>query len=177
MKPIGPSLILLCTALMAANAFGRTDTINNPNVPDGPEWQEVAVTSAPAFSSAHLLPLEMLPPLSVSIGLDPDTIRVDKDGVVRYVVVMTSRSGSTSAFFEGIRCSTREVKTYARHGSSGDWIMTTGPVWRALNDTMPSHHAMAFARQGACVDGAFTRDDILNAMKNGPTQPTDINKY
>ena len=108
----------------------------------------------------------MPPFVSLKIGVDPATISVGLDGIVRYVVVMTNTSGTVNAAFEGIRCVSDEVKTYARMGSSGEWAAVSDPQWKAVNDNMPSRHAYAIARQGLCQARlATTTDEIIKALK------------
>jgi hypothetical protein len=135
---------------------------------DNPDWTEEQVSAPPDFSKDHLIPLEMPPHVSVVVGVDPQTIVVGSDGVVRYVIVMTNSTGSTNAVYEGIRCVTDEVKSYARLGAAGKWSMVTNPAWKAVNDNMPSHHAQAFARQGGCQNRlATSQKEIVNALKAG----------
>jgi hypothetical protein len=172
-------LSLLGCAMLAGNALARTAVINNTNVPEPAAWAEDSnPQAAPMFTREHLLPLDMPVHLSIKAGIDPDTISVGKDSVVRYVVVITNNSGSVMAAYEGIRCDTREVKTYARQTSSGRWRPVIEPVWVDLNATMPSHHAQVFAQQGACQGGLTqSKSEIINTMKNGRPAPTNINAY
>ena len=139
------------------------------NGADNLDWAEEPVPPPPTFSVARVIPLEMPRYLSVKIGVDPDTIAVGGDGVVRYVITMVSSSGSTSAVYEGIRCITSEVKTYARFNAEGVWTMAKEPAWKALNENSPSQHAKAFARQGGCQGLlATSKQEILTALKNSP---------
>jgi len=88
--------------------------------------------------------------MSVKLGIDPETLRVTSDGIVRYVVVARSPGGTVNASYEGIRCLTAEVKVYARYSSSKVWAPVGTPEWTPLRNNQPSQHALAFARQGAC---------------------------
>jgi hypothetical protein len=153
---------ILATAL-SVGVIGSAGAQNNP---DNLDWVEQTVPPPPMFSVERLMPLDMPPYVSVSVGIDPQTLNVGDDGVVRYVVVMRNSSGTVHAAYEGIRCFTRDLKTYARWTSQSEWNLLSNPEWRALNDNMPSRHAMAFARQGAC-DGAAanTVSAIQKAMK------------
>lgn len=134
---------------------------------DNPDWKETDVPTPPAFSQDHLLAIEMPSYVSLKFGVDPATLAITPDGIVRYVMVATNASGSVNAMYEGIRCATGEVKTYARVGSSGGWSVVKEPQWRDFSDNLPSKHAIAFARQGAC-DGraaaASTVADIVRAF-------------
>ena len=156
------SLGWLCGAGLAL-ACGSVFAQNNA---DNLDWVELETPAAPAFSADAAMLLEMPPYVTLQVGIDPQSINVGLDGVVRYVVVMRNATGTINAAYEGIRCFTRDVKTYARWTSQGTWNMLSNPAWRALNDNMPSRHAMAFARQGAC-DGtaANAAADIKRILK------------
>jgi len=137
-------------------------------VPLDPDWQETEVPPPPAFSRDKLLPLNMPIYVTLQFGVDPATISVSADGVVRYVVVASNASGSVNAFYEGIRCGTGEVKTYARASNTGAWTLIKDAQWRGLTDNQPSKHAWVFARQAACegrAAAASSAQDIIRAMK------------
>lgn len=154
-------LAALCLATCSCAAVAQ-------NTADNPDWVEEAVADAPAFSQNALIFIEMPPYVSLKVGVDPATITVGKDGVVRYVVVMTNATGSMSAAFEGIRCATSEVKTYARQVTTGQWSRVASPQWKAVTDNMPSRHAYAISRQGACTArSAPGKLAIVDALKNG----------
>ena len=133
-----------------------------------PDWKEVEVSPPPTFSTTQLLPLEMPYFVSLKFGVDPASLAITPDGIVRYVMVATNASGSVNAMYEGIRCVTGEVKTYARANASGVWSTVKDAQWRNLTDNLPSKHALALARQGAC-DGraapASSTADIIKALK------------
>ena len=132
-----------------------------------PDWKETDVPAPPAFNHDKLLPLEMPPYVSLQFGIDPATLVVTPDGIVRYVVVARTTSGSVTAFYEGIRCATAQFKTYARANNEGVWTQPGAAVWRDLNANVPSKHAIVFARQAAC-DGATAASsvaDIVRALK------------
>lgn len=133
---------------------------------DNLDWVEDKEPPPPAFSKDRALPLDMPNFVSVRVAIDPATVQVGNDGVVRYVVVMSNASGTVNAVYEGIRCASDQVKTYARAGSSGTWSLVSNPAWRDLNDNQPSRHAFVFARQAACeVRVANSQDVILKALK------------
>jgi CNP1-like family len=140
---------------------------------DNPDWVEEKEPPAPAFSVTKVLPLEMPNFVTVKVGIDPNTIYVGNDGIVRYVAVMTNSTGTSNAVYEGIRCLTGEVKTYARAGSSGTWSPVANPVWRDLLDNMGSQHPRMFARQAACYARVVvSRPDIIKALQTG-TKPAN----
>ena len=138
------------------------------NTLDNLDWKEEKEPPAPAYSTTNVLALEMPHFVTVKIGIDPNTIKVGDDGVVRYVAVMTNASGNSNAVYEGLRCLTGEVKTYARAGSSGVWSPASNPVWRDVMDNMGSQHARVFARQAACDTRlASSKEDIIKSLQTG----------
>lgn len=152
--------LLLVTLSSAAQVLRDVD----------PDWKEGEVPPPPAFSQSRLIPIDMARYFSLRFGVDPQTISVTADGIVRYVMVAANNSGAMNAMFEGLRCSTGEVKTYARASSDGQWSLVQNPQWESLRGNQSSKHALAFARQGAC-EGRAARSNtraIVNALKNPP---------
>ncbi len=151
---LGLALTLFASQAMAQNTL------------DNPDWVEEKAPPPPAYSQEHLIAIDMPRYVSIRVGVDPATITVGMDGIVRYVVVMTNSTGSTNAAYEGIRCLTDEVKTYARMTSGNTWSMVAEPQWKAVNDNMPSRHAQAIARQGVCNARLATNPaDIISTLK------------
>ena len=134
---------------------------------DDPDWKETEVPAPPQFDTKQLVAIDMPPYVSMKFGIDPATLAITPDGIVRYVMVAVSPSGAVTAFYEGIRCATGEVKSYARANASGIWTLVQDPQWRRLNDKQPSKHALALAQQAACEGNASANSaaDILRKLK------------
>ena len=164
--------------LMVLEAGAANFSTNNPNVVT-PEWIEENAPPPPAFDKNRVLQLDMPIHVSVKVGVDPDTISVGaSDSVVRYVMVMTSNSGNTYAVYEGIRCTTDEVKTYARWSASGKWNLIAEPKWQEINDNQPSPHAFIFARRAACpVHVAASKNEIVATLKGALPKSGGRNIY
>lgn len=113
-----------------------------------PDWQESEAPAPPALRTSGLIPLE-IPGSQLRFGVDPASVSLGSDGIVRYVVVATSTSGAVNGIYEGIRCSTGEYKVYARNTGSG-WSIS-GSDWRQLHEQPRSRHSLLVARTGACV--------------------------
>lgn len=164
---------LLCLGL-ATLALGVSSNVIGQVVVEDPDWKEVDVPTPPSFNRDKLIPVTMPPYVTLRFGVDPATLTITDDGVIRYVMVAQSLggSGTFSAMYEGIRCAAGEFKTYARFNASGQWAPVSNPQWRPLNDNNTSKHALALARQGAC-DGRSARarsvQSIVSALKNPPT--------
>lgn len=129
-------------------------------------WQEGEIPAPPAFNLEGLIRFEVNPDSPMVYEVDPRTIHISpSDRVVRYVVVVRSPSGGRNVLYEGIRCPTAEVKTYARHNGNA-WVPLPEPMWSPMSGR-PSRHTAQLARQGAC-DGAGTPmrpEDVVSALK------------
>ncbi len=115
------------------------------------DWQEAEAPPPPSWRKDGLIAIDMPIRTSLSFGIDPSTVTLGPDWVVRYVVVAYSSAGSANAIYEGLRCDTAEVKTYARASESDKWSLVANPSWRPLDVTQSAtRHSLALARQGFC---------------------------
>lgn len=133
-----------------------------------PDWKEQDVAPPAVFRTDRLIPIEMPRYVSVKVGIDPETLTISSDGIVRYVVVASSPSGNQNAAFEGIWCRTGDVKIYARYGSDGKWNVVRNAEWKPLSGNQPSMHALAMARQGVCNGrsaAASSTQEIIRMLK------------
>ncbi|MDQ0568599.1 hypothetical protein QFZ42_000433 [Variovorax paradoxus] len=169
-------MLLACVAaLLAGCASGKHDTDNPDWAQAGmppaakrteadAEWEETKAPPPPAFSESRLLPIEMPPYMSLKFGIDPRTIAITGDGIVRYVVVTQNRNGgAVNASYEGVRCSTAELKNYARY-NNGSWQETKTPEWKRIND-LNSLYAKALSTQALCRGNA-PRNSVGDMVQN-----------
>ena len=139
-------------AALAAEIGAPLGTPDNSNVPEDPEWKEVEAPPPPPLRTQGLIPIEVAG-TSLHFGVDPASVTVGTDGVVRYVVIATSNTGALNAFYEGIRCSAGEVKVYARYNPGSGWVPARGSEWQDVRSGSASvRHSLAIARGGACME-------------------------
>jgi hypothetical protein len=158
-------LVCLVSALAAWAAAG----VAHSQV-DKEDWKEAEVPPPPAFSVSRLLPFDVSPNSSLTFAVDQDSVVVSRDdGVTRYVMVASSKTGARNVLYEGIRCETAEVKTYARYTAEGQWVPVRQPEWKSLFDNMPSKHALRLAKAGMC-DGkapATSTQEVVRQLRAG----------
>ena len=132
-------------------------------------WTESAAAPPEAFSTETLQSFDVAAQSSLRYGIDPGSLKVGEDGVVRYVMVARSSSGALNVFFQGIRCATGETKTFARLNDKGSWNLSTDAPWQALSFRGPTRPAMMLARQGVCEGRTITGSPqrILATLKTG----------
>ncbi|GAB3184787.1 CNP1-like family protein [Hydrogenophaga aquatica] len=165
-----PSLAAALLSCACAGAFAQ-------RAADDVDWRESEVPAPPALRTEGLLKFDVSVNSELSYGVDPASIGIGEDGVVRYVMVAASRSGALNALYEGVRCATGEVKTYARWNPAppGSWTLAQQPQWRPmLAGNAASRPALALARAGLC-QGAAPNGPVpkmLRELRYGrPTQP------
>ena len=124
--------------------------------PIDPDWREAEAPPPPALKLDGLVALDM-PRSALRFGVDPASVSLGSDGIVRYVVVATSSTGAVNALYEGLNCNTAEIKVYARHYPDSGWTPAKDSPWRALQDGKSSNHSLVVARNGACVGHAPNR--------------------
>jgi hypothetical protein len=138
-------------------------------VADAEAWLEANVAPPAAFSIDQLQSFEVMQGSSLSYGIDPKTLSVGEDGVVRYVLVARSTSGALNVLYQGIRCQTAETKTYGRWDNKSSWNTSRSAEWQQLSFTGPTRPAMMLARVGICEGRTITGNPqkILNTLKKG----------
>lgn len=142
----------LLVALLMAN---MTTTASAQVFTDPADWKESDVPPPPAYDMSKLLTFEVTRSSPLVYGVDPASFSISKtDGVVRYVVVATTPAGAKNVIYEGLRCSTGEVRTYARAKPDGSWAPVANSEWKSVYDISLPRHSLRFARAAACQSAA-----------------------
>jgi CNP1-like family len=147
------ALLLACCGMAAAQFIA-----------DDPDWKETEVPPPPAFDLKRLVMADISVQSQLKWGVDPATVKITPDGIIRYVVVAQSPSGVVNAMYEGIRCNKAEFRRYARHNPGSGWVSTSDSDWTPLRQADVSKHPLALARQGLC-DGAAPPSSAQEAMR------------
>jgi CNP1-like family len=151
---------LLCSTPLFANA--------QTSYTDEKVWTEAIAALPASFSTEVLIPFEVFKASALTYGIDPNTLTVGEDGVVRYVMVARSSNGALNVLYQGIRCATAETKTYGRLSDKGTWNASLDADWQALSFRGPTRPAMILARQGVCEGRTVTGNvqKILATLKS-----------
>lgn len=161
-------LAALACALGLAAAHAQVAT------PD-PDWKELDAPPPPALRTEGLIPLD-IKGSTLRFGVDPRSVTLGKDSIVRYVVVATSPSGTVNAMYEGLRCNTGEVKVYARHNPDSGWAPVQGAEWQPVREAPSARHSLLIARTGACIgDGPNRSADRIVRDLRAPVDTRFVN--
>ncbi len=90
-----------------------------------------------------------------------DALRLDKDGVVRYVLFIQTKNGGRNLTFEGIRCQTHEWILYATGNLSENppqWNQNNSKLsqWKSIQNVPVNRYHAALAEDFFCPDGVIS---------------------
>ena len=155
--------IWLLLGLLAGN-LASAQTVTDPA-----DWKESDVPPPPAYDMSKLLTFEVTRSSPLVYGVDPASFSISKtDGIVRYVVVATTPAGAKNVIYEGLRCSTGEVRTYARAKSDGTWVPVANSEWKSAYDISLPRHSLRFAKAAACQNAASVSSvrELIRKLKS-----------
>ena len=130
-------LLLAAGPAPAAKNWSFNDPHDEPlRYEEDEPWQEQQLKELPPFPADDGLmevPFEH-PGARFRFFIDPASLSIGEDGVVRYTLVLESaRTGNRNVMYEGMRCATREYKTIA-YGTRGDKFRPLArPRWLSID--------------------------------------------
>jgi hypothetical protein len=130
--------------------------LNTDNFPPPPEQ----VNLRPIFVSAES---------TNKYYIDPSTLALGADEIVRYVLVIETEGGARNVSFEGLRCRKRAWKLYAMGRPDGSWVKPRASDWRAIDNTPKYRHHAALSRDFFCPNGGIIRstEEGQKALERG----------
>lgn len=135
-------------------------------------WEEVQA-QIPAYpKQATLIAFDAGAATPHRYFVDEKSISLGEDGVVRYTLVIQAAGGATNVTFEGIRCETREKKTYALGHPDGSWVRARASGWRYIETREVNRHYNVLYGDIFCR-GKFPVDsvkDAIQALKQGASR-------
>jgi len=143
------NFLLVLLALLAPYASSaNTDDADT----DVLKAESPVVLPAP-FQKNNLLSFYVSPTTTLDFAVDAKSVSVTEEGIVRFVLVVTSQSGASNISYEGIRCSTGERKLYAVGQTNGSWTAARRDVWETIIDRGINRQHAALAKDYFCETG------------------------
>ncbi|WP_085487990.1 CNP1-like family protein [Paraburkholderia susongensis] len=141
-------------------------------------WVENKVDTLPPLpTDANLLPFEVSGNTPLQFAIDPNSVSVGDDGVVRYTVVITSPSGARNVNYEGIRCDTYEWRQYAGLNADHDgWDKTVANQFSRIEDGALNAYQSALYQDYMCANKMPTGNAkrIVENIRYKRTQTSQI---
>lgn len=161
-KRVGGVLCLLAAA--GAWAGGGAEDDN-----ESKQWQEIEVALPGPVREDALLPFFVSAATANRFFVDGSSLTVDRDGVVRYALVVLVPEGGRNVTYEGMRCETRERRIYASGRLDGTWSKSRVSQWVRIQDAAANRHHAALFLEYFCPGGVVAKDpgEVRNALKRG----------
>lgn len=164
------SSIVVCLSALLFAALARAED-EGPAIQfiERDAWKEAPV-ELPAFPDDQGLlevPLQ-IGDSSLRMFIHEPSLSIGDDGVVRYTMSLRSPSGAENIFYEGIRCSTHELRSYAFATRKGEWKVLE-EKWQSLMDLGVNRYRERLYRYYLCQPtvGPLLRKEMLRRMRYG----------
>ena len=132
-------------------------------------WQEIQAQIPPYPKPENLIRVQTGSASGHQFFVDPTSISIGQDQVVRYIAVIKTAGGATNTLFEGMRCETKEQKLYAIAHRDGTWVRARASKWEHvyLKDLTPYRHTLY--HDFFCANGKTPAPvrQVVDALKRG----------
>ena len=134
-------LIVLAALCLAQPAWAALATTWEQDFDDETkEWKEIESQLPRVPQGKELVLMDMGPYSRYHFYIDPPSVSLGTDGVVRYTAVIKTAGGALNVTFEGMRCETRELKLYATGRSDGTWSRARNTKWERITRYAKPYH-------------------------------------
>lgn len=162
-------LAALAVFLIAQSAWGALSRTWETEFDDKTrEWKEIEEQLPRPPVGKELVRLNMGPFSEHHFYVDPPSLSVGVDGVVRYTAVVKTQGGALNVTFEGMRCETREFKIYAIGHRDGSWARARNTDWQRIERHVKPYHFTLY-REYFCPSTAQPTPPkrALDALRRG----------
>lgn len=121
------------------------------------KWEEVEFQMPEPPRQQDLLPFYVSASTDNQFLIDPLSVSVGADGVVRYTLIVVVPSGTRNVSFEGMRCETKERRVYAFGRADGAWSKARSSRWERVKEAVNNRHHAALFQDYFCPDGVIVR--------------------
>lgn len=136
------------------------------------EWTEDEIVPPALPDDASLVPIYVSAVQTNEYLVDLKSVNLGKDQVVRYTLVVRTSGGARNVSYEGMRCETREWKTYATVRTTAEgsvWAKTRLGQWRPVENKAVNRHHAAISKDFFCPNGSSLRstEEGIDALRRG----------
>ncbi len=138
---------------------------------EGEAWKEIDIKIPPYPDDGDLMELYLDVPNQsrFTYYMDEESLTISKsDYVVRYTMVIESKTGTRNIFYEGMRCNTLEYKTYAFGTGKGKFRPSKKPEWKSMIDSGYKKLRMDLMEYYLCDERKLPRErsEIITRIKH-----------
>lgn len=109
--------------------------------------------------------------------VDPASLAVGKDGIVRFTIVVRGDGTASNVSYEAIRCKTRERKVYAYGRADGSWQAARDPTWAKIGGAAIEGHRFVLYEDYFCPSRqiiASAREGVEALRRGGHPRARDL---
>jgi len=169
--PLLYSILFISNALLVAPGYAEqeTDDADLGTFIEPEAWKEDGVVIPPYPNADDLIPVEVdRAEMPFDFYIDAKNLFASPNsGVIRYTVMIESNSGAKNVLFEGIRCATREFRTYAYGTYDNKLVKARTSNWDYIHDSGAMVHRYNFYRHYMCSEYLIPNpvDVVLQKVK------------
>jgi hypothetical protein len=159
------AILLLPSVLLADNYYDPKFKFHGADEEEG-VWEEGEFTQPDYPKDENLVSFYMGAATPHQYFMDKSSLSVGKDGVVRYIVVIKTASGTKNVNFEGMRCDAAEQKLYAFGKADGSWMQARAPKWHPIRFSGANNYQGVLYHDFLCFQGKpmKTGEDIAQLL-------------
>lgn len=130
-------------------------------------WKENAVELPPYPQDADFYSFYVSPSATNRFYVDTAHIVLGSDGVARYTLLIISPAGIRNVSHEGMRCETRERRTYALGRPNGEWSPARGARWVPVREATTNRHHAALFQEFFCPNSIIAPrlEEVVRAIR------------
>jgi hypothetical protein len=116
-------------------------------------------------------------PATLRYYIDPASLSVGTDAIVRFTVVVRGDSTASNVSYEAIRCKTRERKIYAYGRADGTWSSVRAPQWTKIAGLTTDGHRFVLYENYFCPSRqiiASAREGVEGLRRGGHPRASDL---
>ncbi len=162
------TMMIVTAGIHAAHAeifFG--DPSLEEDEEEAPQVKKEMPLVLPAYpKEENLLSFEVSPTQTQEFFIDPDSLTVGEDEI-RYTMVSKSRAGAVNVTYEGLKCSTFQVKRYAYGTRDKKFLTSKRAIWRDIQFYSSNRPHGALVQDYFCEEKAIAgkKEDMIFRIK------------
>lgn len=141
-------------------------------------WQEIAVQFPAMPTDANLLPFDVSATATQRFAIDPKSLSIGSDAVIRYTLVTQSAAGARNVSYEAIRCASLEYKIYALGHADGTWSRARRDQWQPIVNNAMNRQQAALVQDYFCLANspASSVAEMLRRLRRQETLTKDLTR-
>ncbi len=180
---VGYFLFSMLSVVLTGSAYGAKTGLEEPHQSLNPNaeeyvWAEETTVLPDYPDDEDLLEFDVdLPGSKFRYFIDTKSLGYSKaDGIVRYTLVIRSKTGANNVAYEGMRCTAKEYKVYAYGNGKGAFRAMRKPQWKPLMDTLYTRYRKDLWEFYFCAHKMVDRtpEKMIDAIKYGRFERSEI---